>query len=481
MNDFLIELGKNPNARKFIQSLGLPIPMPQELKRSEGPGVERPLENSNVAVCSTTDSVISEKLAHILTMAGANPYVWGDEGLLDVFRGPGEAFARPARALQLEESFLADTKLKALILDATQICTTADLQRLYDFFHPLVRSLSRCGRVVVIGRPPAAQTTVEAAAAQAALEGFVRSVAKEIGKKGSTAQLLYLREGSEDKLAGPLRFILSSRSAYISGQPIYVNNVASPSTSEPLWVTPLSGKVALVTGAARGIGAATARLLASEGATVVCLDRPGDEAAVSQLARDIGGTVLLADVTAEDAPKQISDSLREEHGGVDIVVHNAGITRDKTLARMPVELWNQTIDVNLGAVARITETLLDEGVLRDYGRLIFLSSIAGIAGNMGQTNYAASKSGVIGLVRHLGNSIATRGITANAIAPGFIETRLTAAIPFAIREIARRMNSLGQGGKPEDVAQAINFLASPSSQGMTGQIIRVCGGSLVGA
>jgi 3-oxoacyl-[acyl-carrier protein] reductase len=131
-------------------------------------------------------------------------------------------------------------------------------------------------------------------------------------------------------------------------------------------------------------------------------------------------------------------------------------------------------------VTRITEALL-EGTMREGGRFIFLSSIAGIAGNMGQTNYSASKAGVIGLVRFLETKLADQGITANAIAPGFIETRLTAAIPFMIREAARRMNNLGQGGLPDDVAQAINFLASPGAQGLNGQVIRVCGGSLVGA
>ena len=221
-------------------------------------------------------------------------------------------------------------------------------------------------------------------------------------------------------------------------------------------------------------------LLASEGATVVCLDRPNDDGPLSQLARDIDGGVLLADVTEKNAPEQICSYFMENYGGVDIVVHNAGITRDKTLARMSEAHWDQTIDVNLGAICRITDKLL-EGTLRDDGRLIFLSSIAGIAGNMGQTNYSASKSGVIGLVRSLSEKLYERGITANAIAPGFIETRLTAAIPFAIREVARRMNNLGQGGKPDDVAQGINFLASPGAQGLTGQVVRVCGGSLVGA
>jgi 3-oxoacyl-[acyl-carrier protein] reductase len=242
----------------------------------------------------------------------------------------------------------------------------------------------------------------------------------------------------------------------------------------------LEGKVALVTGAARGIGAATAERLALEGARVVCLDRPDDAGPLSQVARAIGGTVLAFDVSDRAAPQAIAEALQRELGGVDLVVHNAGITRDKTLARMSEELWDRTIDINLGAVERITSALA-QGALRDGGRVVCLSSIAGIAGNMGQTNYAASKAGVIGLVRRLAVELEGRGITVNAIAPGFIETRLTAAIPVVIREFGRRLSALGQGGQPEDVASAITFLCTPGAAGLTGNVLRVCGGALIGA
>jgi 3-oxoacyl-[acyl-carrier protein] reductase len=163
------------------------------------------------------------------------------------------------------------------------------------------------------------------------------------------------------------------------------------------------------------------------------------------------------------------------------VVHNAGITRDKTLAKMKPEGWDQAVAVNLGSVLRITDVLVNEKVLRDGGRLICLSSVAGLAGNLGQTNYAASKAGVAGFVRGLAPSLAKRGITVNAVAPGFIETRLTAAIPVMIREAGRRLAALGQGGLPRDVGDLITFLATPGAQGVTGQVIRVCGGALIGA
>lgn len=320
----------------------------------------------------------------------------------------------------------------------------------------------------MIGRPATGAPAV--AATQAALEGFVRSLAKEVGKRGATAQLLIVDDGAEARGAEALRYLLSPRSAFVSAQPIHVTTTA---VGRGPWrgVRGLDGKVALVTGAARGIGEATARLLAAEGAHVVCLDRPDDDALVSaKVARDIGGSTLLVDITDPAAPKTIADALRTRHGGVDIVVHNAGVTRDKTIGKMSAELWEQAVDINLGAVTRITAALLPD-VLRDGGRVVCLSSVAGIAGNVGQTNYAASKSGIIGYVRALAPALAPRGITVNAIAPGFIETRLTAAIPVMIREAGRRLSALGQGGLPEDVGQAITFLSQPAAVGITGQIL----------
>ena len=161
------------------------------------------------------------------------------------------------------------------------------------------------------------------------------------------------------------------------------------------------------------------------------------------------------------------------------MIHNAGITRDKTLARMKPEHWDQVMAVNAEALVRIQGAL--DPRLREGGRVIALSSIAGIAGNQGQTNYAASKAGVAGWVRALAPLLARRGITVNAVAPGFIETRMTAAIPAAIRQVARRLSALGQGGQPEDVAAALVFLASPGAVGVSGAVLRVCGGAFVGA
>jgi 3-oxoacyl-[acyl-carrier protein] reductase len=243
-------------------------------------------------------------------------------------------------------------------------------------------------------------------------------------------------------------------------------------------VRPLDGQVALVTGAARGIGRATAQSLAAEGAHVFCVDRPEDGDAVSSLARELAGTPLLLDVTAADAGAQVKAALGAR--GVDVIVHNAGITRDKTLARMKPEAWELVLAVNLEAVTRITETL-EKDALRNGGRVVCVSSVSGIAGNVGQSNYGASKAAIVGYVEALATKLAGRGITANAVAPGFIETRMTAAIPLVIRQAGRRLSALGQGGEPEDVANAITFLASPGAQGITGRTLRVCGGALIGA
>ncbi len=200
-----------------------------------------------------------------------------------------------------------------------------------------------------------------------------------------------------------------------------------------------------------------------------------------QVANEVRGTALQLDITRPDAGQRIIDHAVERHHGLDIMVHNAGITRDKLLANMDQGRWNSVLAVNIAAQLRINEALLASAHFRGSPRIVSVASTSGIAGNRGQTNYAASKAGVIGMVRATAPLMAEHGGTINAVAPGFIETDMTARIPFATREVARRLNSLQQGGRPGDVAEAIAFLASDAAGGISGEVLRVCGQNLVGA
>ncbi|HEX4586887.1 MAG TPA: 3-oxoacyl-ACP reductase [Mycobacterium sp.] len=372
-----------------------------------------------------------------------------------------------------------------LVLDATGITEPDGLKDLYKFFTPLLRNLGPSGRIVVIGTPPEEIGTVHERIAQRALEGFTRSLGKEL-RRGATVNLVYLSPAAKPAATGlesTLRFILSGKSAYVDGQ---VFRVGAADAAPPAdWDKPLDGKVAIVTGAARGIGATIAEVFARDGAKVVCIDVEGPAGApdsLGQTATKIGGTALTLDVTADDAVDKITKHLREAHDGrADILVNNAGITRDKLLANMDEARWDSVVAVNLLAPLRLTEGLVDNGAIGEGGRVIGLSSMAGIAGNRGQTNYAATKAGMIGLTDALSAAYADKGITVNAVAPGFIETKMTEAIPLATREVGRRLNSLYQGGQPVDVAETIAYFASPASNAVTGNSIRVCGQAMLGA
>ncbi len=370
------------------------------------------------------------------------------------------------------------TRFKGIIFDASGIDSTTELRTLYEFFSPVVRKIENSGRILVVGRPMEECQNVSMAAAMRALEGFTRSLAKEVGKKGATVQLIYVSKEAENFLASPLRFCLSPRSAYVSAQVIRVTPAAEP---EPLdWTKPLSGKVVLVTGASRGIGEAIAEVMARDGAKVLCLDIHQVQTALDKVASRLDGVSVAVDITAPDAPQAVARAVKDQ-GGVDVVVHNAGVTRDKTLAKMKSEWWDMVIDINLASEERINEELLSCDLINSNGRIVCVSSMSGIAGNFGQTNYSASKAGVIGYVQAMAPVLANRNITINAVAPGFIETQMTAAIPFMTREVGRRMNSLSQGGLPRDVAETIAFFASPASAGINGNVVRVCGQSMLGA
>src|SRR3954462_7099234 len=304
----------------------------------------------------------------------------------------------------------AEIRFRGLVFDAPGLTDPAELVDLRDFFAPLMRSLERCSRLVVIGTPPE-HVEAEERIAQRALEGFTRSLGKEVGR-GGTAQLVYVADGAEGAVASTLGFLLSPKSAYVSGQVVRIGTSATDVAQDTDWPHPLTGKVALVTGAARGIGEQIARVLARDGATVLGVDVPQAADDLIRLTKELDGDYLTFDITAKDAAKRIAQPLTQAHGGVDVVVHNAGITRDKRLANIDADRWNAVLDVNLVAPQRITDELLAQRIIHPNGRIIGVASIAGIAGNLGQTNYATSKAGVIGLVDALRDGL-DNGVTVN--------------------------------------------------------------------
>jgi 3-oxoacyl-[acyl-carrier protein] reductase len=372
-------------------------------------------------------------------------------------------------------------RVGALVLDATGVDTLDALAEVREFLSGRLGDLGPSGRVLVLARPAETATGIEAAAARQALDGLIRSVGKEL-RSGSTANLVRLAEDAEDSHAdSTVRFLLSGRSAFVDGQVISIGPAGAAGGQNPDG-PPHEGRTVLVTGSARGIGAAIAEVFARDGASVVCLDVPAQGDALARTANRIGGVALQLDITAPDAPRRLLDHLRERRLGLHTVVHNAGITRDKLLVNMDAARWESVMAVNLQAQLDLTQALLDaDGVLRPGARVVAVSSQSGIAGNRGQTNYAASKAGVIGMVRAWAPEFAARGATINAVAPGFIVTEMTASMPVGTREVGARLNSLQQGGLPVDVAETIAWLAQPSAAGVNGQVVRVCGQSLLGA
>ena len=447
MADKYQDLAHNPIGRFLVKNLGLPDP--PYLERYTG----GPLVKGTVLTGSATNGPVSKAITAALKAAKIEA-----TGV----HAPG------------------GKKYKGLVFDASGIDSAQGLVALTEFFSPVLRQLAACGRVVVVGGLPDEAPTEGAAIAQRALEGFTRSLGKELGN-GSTANLVYVAKGAEGALGSTLGFFLSAKSTYVSGQVIRLGATGILTAPKTDIEKPLAGKVALVTGASRGLGLADMETLARDGATVIGLDVPPLENDLKAAAERLGGGYIVGDITSPEAPKLIGDYIKKHHGKVDIVVHNAGITRDKMLRNMKPENWQLVVDISVGAPQRITDHLLDKGLINDGGRIVGIASVAGIAGNRGQTNYASAKAGVIGWIQSLAARVADKGITANVIAPGFMETEMVKTIPLGIREAGRRMNSMSQGGQPVDVAEAIAWLAGPGSQAVSGNVVGVNGQMLIGA
>lgn len=443
MTDRLMSLANHPLGGKLVKLLGLPSPVP--LARNLSAYSAHPLSERRIAIFGRGYAHFAIEQA--LLQGGAKTAV--NEG-----------------------------PLNGIVFDASGLNKSTDLNQIYQLLQGNLKRLLPNGRLLIVAQNPQHCEGIEAAAIARGLEGFIKSIGKEIGKRGATANLVYVQQNLLSTLQWPILFFMGERCTYVSGQAINLCHGSAEIDVPNDQV--LKGKTALVTGAARGIGAETAARLAQEGAKVICLDVPQAEEALNETSLAIGGLPFLLDISAKDSDKLLAEFLRKQ-GGVDIVIHNAGITRDKTFANMPEHFWQQVMSVNLAAIMRINSTLLGENILQDNGRIVCLSSISGIAGNFGQSNYALSKAALIGYVEQLAGQLNARGITINAVAPGFIETPMTAQIPFMTREFGRRLNSLKQGGQPRDVAELICMLSSPGAFGISGNTVRVCGQALLGA
>jgi 3-oxoacyl-[acyl-carrier protein] reductase len=240
---------------------------------------------------------------------------------------------------------------------------------------------------------------------------------------------------------------------------------------------PLSGEIALVTGASRGIGAAIADLLAERGATVIgtATSDAGADAIGARLAAR-GGHGRRLDVTDGAAIEALVDSIAKEFGPVSVLVNNAGITRDQLLMRMKDDDWNAIIDTNLSSVYRTSKAVMRGMMKARKGRIISIASVIGLTGNPGQSNYAAAKAGIIAFSKSLAREIGTRGITVNVVAPGFIDTDMTRALPEESKQALLGQIALGRLGAASDIAKAVGFLASPAAAYITGETLHVNGG-----
>lgn len=474
MNDLYLKLAHSKLGHSIFKALNLPQPV--DLIRSPDEYISMPKGPYLIAACSqsfalnNTLNILNKPNLELNFLEQANP---GLQVLPNIFND-----STNIKRVEV----ITNHHYDGLIFDATGVSNFEDLANIYEFFHLAIPTLNQNGKIVILAQSFEQLNDSQTSAIQSSLIGFCKSIAKELGKKGITANIIYMQKGAQKYLETSLAFFLSSKSAYITGQFVSLRNHTlkqQPSS----FSKPLEGKTALVTGAAQGIGKETAIILARDGATVICLDIPQNQNALDILASDIHGHALAVDLLNENAITEVTQKLASQVGVIDIVVHNAGITRDKTLAKMPRHLWDQVISLNFERIVKLNQAFIEQKIFNDHARIICISSISGIAGNFGQSNYACSKAGIAAYVEAFADSTVLKtnnGLTINAIAPGFIETQMTNNIPFLTRELGRRMNALSQGGLPLDIAETVSFFANPGSHCLNGNVLRVCGLSLLG-
>ncbi|NOT00297.1 MAG: 3-oxoacyl-ACP reductase FabG [Phycisphaerales bacterium] len=242
----------------------------------------------------------------------------------------------------------------------------------------------------------------------------------------------------------------------------------------------LVGKVALVTGGSRGIGRACCIALACEDCAIavnyVRSEKDAEDVVAALRGMGVKARSFQADISKEDQTNVMIEQIMKEFGRVDVLVNNAGITQDKSFRKMTRDLWHKVLVVNLDGAFNVTSGVLDQMCERGWGRIINMTSIVAQMGNFGQSNYAVAKGGLIGFTKALAREVAAKGVTVNAVAPGFIETDMTASVPAETLELVKKLTPMGRLGKPEEVARAVRFLSAPQASFITGQVININGG-----
>lgn len=428
-------------ARRLIARLPLPIATPVDLRRAWGRPMQHPLAAKRAVVVGSDDDAVVV-LSDALRTAAASVYDTPQDAGADIaiVAVPGDA---PA---------------DSLVTWARQFGST-------------LRGVAKHGRVIVVVRASGPTLVTDA------VHGFVRSLGRETGRRAVTVHAVV--SPTPQTAASVVVFLASERAAYLSGQTITLRGGQGPSTDRP------HPEVAVVTGAARGIGAAIARCLADAGYRVMVADVASQSEVARRLVDALGGEaagMMFQPCDVRD-PAAVSSMLEKARtlspvGCIDVIVNNAGITRDRTFGRMSDAEWSDVLEVDLTSLVNVTRSALPR--MCDGGRIVNVSSVTGLAGNFGQTNYAMAKGGVIGFTRELAVEVEPRKIAVTAVAPGLIDTAMTAKIPLINREVAKQMTSLAQAGQPEDVAMAVEFLARREAWPLRGQTMRVDGGMFFG-
>lgn len=460
MADYFLELAKNPLARSIVTKLPLPVNLPPLLRRTAAAWSGEEFAGRSVLFLQTA-------------LPDSSDGRFENAVVETVHRLSGK----------IMHHVPAGEKVDAVLIDATSLDSPVGLDKVFLAVQKHLAFLASGGRIVIAAAVSEAEKDgrKEGGALTSALKAFVKSLGREVGRSGSTANLLLFPAGVAPQAAEVAGWLLSDRPAFISGQTLTLNHGAD---LEIVSGSLLKDKSAVVTGASRGIGLAICKALRREGAKVLGIDHPSQKQELKDAMQAISADSMIQDLGDPLAPGKLAQLIAGADGGfghdgvIDIMVHNAGITRDRTLRRMSVSEWDSVMKLNYEFPLQMSSELLTSSpgkkpLLADGGRIIMISSIVGLAGNFGQTNYAAAKGGVIGLTTDLAAAYPKHCI--NSIACGFIETGMTAKIPPIMREVARRMNALKQGGQPEDVAEATLLLAGPHGSQISGQVLRVCG------